>query len=349
MAAKNRKELNENELAGAMTDKFDQIKPHLPKILLGFAAVALIVFGVNYFVTSQEAAKEAKSINMILFGVENSSSGSSTSLDQQIEDYPDDNTAAWAHLLKGDRQLGTGMSRIFSDRVSGEESIQNSIEQFKKANEQAGEDSQLKQRALFSWARAEEALGRWEEATTRYAELLEYKGSPFAKMAEKAISRVKNPDNQEFYILFRERKNNSFELDPLESAPTTNTGLPARPDFTYPGEEPVVGNEPGVGDQEESGNKGETAPEQNPEENATPESKPKSEPPAPPEGVSDGKEKSPSPPAATEDKKQPLPKNDVQQNEAAGTEAKNSEKKPSAEKVSPPQTEPKQESAEKKE
>ena len=239
--SKSRKELNENELADAITDKFDLIKPHLPKIILGFAAIVAVVFGVNYMLSSRSAAKEQKSINMVLFSVENSAAGSLATLDKQIEDFPDDNSAAWAYMLKADRELTSGLQKVFVDKLAGKDFIQKSIKNFEQAIKVGGEDDFLKQRALFGWARALETLEQFDEAVAKYKELAEFEDSPFKSLAEKAIVRVQNPDNQEFFVLYNEKENDVFTVTPTETAPPTNSGLPARPDFTYPGEEVVSG------------------------------------------------------------------------------------------------------------
>lgn len=246
--SKSRKELKENELAGAITDQFDQIKPHLPKILIGVIAIVAIVFGINAVISSRSSAKEAKSINLVLFSVENSAAGSLATLDQQIDDFPDEEATAWAHLLKADRELTSGLEKIFVDKLAGRDFIQRSLKSFEKADKVAGGNQLVKLRALFGWARALESLGQFDDAAAKYAEVAKAgEDTPFKNLAEKGIVRVNNPHNQEFYILFNERENNTIVqggagATSTDSAPSTNSGLPSRPDFTYPGEEIVPGS-----------------------------------------------------------------------------------------------------------
>jgi hypothetical protein len=248
MAAKNRKELNENELAGALFDQLQQVKPHLPKIIVGAAVLGLIYWSIAYTVSTRASAKESKSTNMILFTVENSAAGSTARLDTQIEEFPEDNSSAWAYLLKGDRELGQGMSRIFADKETGRETIRRAINNFEKANKLAGDDLLLKERSLFAWARGLESLGLFDEAAEKYAEVTLIEDSPLSSLAKKGILRVNNSDNREFYVLFESKENNVFETDSTNTAPATDSGLPPRPDFTYPGEEPVPGaSEPTLG------------------------------------------------------------------------------------------------------
>lgn len=304
MAAKNRKELKENELVGALSDKFDQVKPHLPKILIGFFAIVAVVLGINYYLSSRSAGKEAKSINMVLFMVESSAAGSTATLDQQIEEFPDDNATAWAYLLKGDRELGDGLGRIFEDKKGARELIQKSIKNFEKATKQAGDDELLKQRSLFSWARALESIGQFDEAAAKYQEVTEFTDSAFADLAKKGIRRVNHPDNREFYVLF-ERKENTVLTDDLgESAPTTNSGLPDRPNFTYPGEESVLLDGSATG----------TPSTSDPKQEAKQKTEPKKQdkPPAPPKDVIEGDQNNDNgqKAGASKDDKKDAPKSD---------------------------------------
>jgi len=282
MAAKNRKELKENELAGVLTDRLELMKPHLPKILLAFVGLAGVVFGINYFIASRSSAKEAKSISMILYAVEQSSAGSVSTLNKQIEDFPDDNTAAWAMLLKADSQLSQGLDAIFVDKTGSLEKIESSLQNFEAAGEKAGDDAMLRRRVLYGWAKGLESLGEFAEAAGKYEEIIkENPDSPFAELANFGLERVLDPANREFYAVFQAKDDNVFSVPtaPGETAPMTNSGLPARPDFTYPGEEPV----PGIPDVSGGGSSFPTPP------------------PVPPQSVVDPKEQ---PPAATKSVKE---------------------------------------------
>ena len=261
--SKSRKELKENELVGAMTDQFDHIKPHLPKILIGIVAIVAIVFGVNALISSRSAAKESKAINLVLFGVENSAAGSLATLDSQIDEFPDEAVTAWAYLMKGDRELTSGLEKIFVDKLAGRDFIQRSLKNFEKAIELAGENKMVQTRAMFGLARAQESLGNFDTAAKEFAKLVELGDTPFKTLAEKGIERVKNADNQEFYILFNEKQNNAISetlSTTGDTAPQTNSGLKARPDFTYPGEELDIA---GADDNEPKGN--DDAPGTNPD------------------------------------------------------------------------------------
>lgn len=294
--SKSRKELNENELAGAISDQMDNIRPHLPKILIGFIAIAAVVFGINYVISSRSAAKEAKAINLVLFSVENSAAGSQATLDQQIDDFPNDPTTAWAYLIKADRSLTSGLEKIFVDRLAGRDFVQRSLEDFEKAIELGGDDARIKQRALFGWARALESLGRFDQAAAKFSELVELGDHPFTDLARKGIERVNEPQNREFYVMLEKRENNALAQTPGsaaggdDAAPGTDTGLLPRPDLTYPGEEPVTG----------AGLQTPANPDAGKEAPASDNSPGTDAPPAPPENVLD-QEKSPTEPKKSDE------------------------------------------------
>ncbi len=247
MSAKNRKEINDNEIVGAVTDHLDSIRQQMPKIIIGIVALIVVVFGIRYYLSSRDAAKEAKSKNVVLFAAEQSAAGSVSTLDKQIEDFPDDVASKWAYLMKADSQLAQGLNRIFRDKATGMESVKNAINNFEKAAEKAGEDGKLKQRALYGWARGLESIGKFDEAAAKYQEIVSsFEDSAFAKLSKIGMERVNSKENREFFVAFEQRENDVFTrpITNTESAPATNSGLPSRPDFTYPGEEPVVGTEP---------------------------------------------------------------------------------------------------------
>ena len=247
MSAKNRKEIDDNELVGAVTDHLDSIRQQMPKIITGIVALIVVVFGIRYYLSSRDAAKEAKAKNVVLFASEQSAAGSVSTLDKQIEDFPDDISSKWAYLMKADSQLAQGLNRIFRDKTTGMESVKNAITNFEKAANKAGEDEKLKQRALYGWARGLESIGKFDEAAAKYQEIVSsFEDSAFAKLSKIGIERVNSPENREFYVAFEKRENDVFTrpVTNTDSAPATNSGLPSRPDFTYPGEEPVVGTEP---------------------------------------------------------------------------------------------------------
>ena len=247
MAAKNRKEIDDNELVGAVTDHLDSIRQQMPKIITGIVALIVVVFGIRYYLSSRDAAKEAKSKNVVLFASEQSAAGSVSTLDEQIEDFPDDISSKWAYLMKADSQLAQGLNRIFRDKTTGMESVKNAITNFEKAADKAGEDKKLKQRALYGWARGLESIGKFDEAAAKYQEIVSnFEDSAFAKLSKIGVERVNSPENREFFVAFEKRENDVFTrpVTNTDSAPATNSGLPSRPDFTYPGEEPVVGTEP---------------------------------------------------------------------------------------------------------
>lgn len=317
--SKSRKDLKSNDLA-AITDQFEKIKPHLPKIIIGVVLIVAIVFGINYLVAQRSATREAKAASLILYAVANSSAGSSAVLDKQVEEYPDDITAGWALLMKADQELVQGINRLFEDKEAGRDSVNNSIRDFEQAFKKSDQDEALKIRSLFGWARALETNGKFEEATSKYREVLEFGDSPFSKLAEKAIARVSNPDNQEFFVLYSEKSNNVFESETGESAPMTDSGLPSRPDFTYPGEEPVLDNggstseippninSPTPDPGKSSGKNGTNNPKQKEEKSDSKASK--SPPPVPPKSVVDESKKpesgkpTPKEPAKTTDSPQ---------------------------------------------
>lgn len=307
MADKNKKEVDDNELVGAVTDHLDTIRQQMPKIIVGIVALIVVVFGIRYYLSSRDAAREAKSKNVVLFAAEQSAAGSVSTLDKQIEDFPDDTASKWAYLMKADSQLAQGLNRIFRDKTTGMESVNNAITNFEKAAKKAGEgDDKLKQRALYGWARGLESIGEFDKAAAKYEEIVtDFEDSAFAKLAEIGIKRVNSPDNREFFVAFTKRENDVFTrpAPKIESAPSTNSGLPARPDFTYPGEEPVAGTEPVPAISSEQNTPAKNTPA---EDAAAPESgdgnkatitpaktesetPPGEQPPAPPKSSEDGK------------------------------------------------------------
>lgn len=328
MADKNQKEVDDNELVGAVTDHLDTIRQQMPKIIVGIVALIVVVFGIRYYLSSRDAAREAKSKNVVLFAAEQSAAGSVSTLDKQIEDFPDDTASKWAYLMKADSQLAQGLNRIFRDKTTGMESVNNAITNFEKAAKNAGEgDEKLKERALYGWARGLESIGEFDKAAAKYEEVVtDFEDSAFAKLAEIGIKRVNSPDNREFFVAFTKRENDVFTrpAPKIESAPSTNSGLPSRPDFTYPGEEPVAGTEPVPAISSEQNTPAKNTPAENtPAEDAVPESGDGNKAtitPAKTESETPPGEQPPAPPKSSEDGKTETKADDLKKEEPAKSE-----------------------------
>lgn len=215
-----------------------------------------------------------------------------------VDEFPGTKVAEWALVHAAESELQSGIRNSFSDRSAGDRDLKSAKEQFQTLLDSATTLPEIRERALFGMARAEESTsdGDLKKAIDLYKKLIQdYPTSIFRKLAEQRVKPVEGEKvavlDQEgtkgFYKWFHaqtpkpgDRQRPGFNMPLPGAAPggaKKEGGLPGLPDLpalpTLPGlPEPVTSSPP-------SDEKKPATPEK--ESPAKPESKPVEKPAAP--------------------------------------------------------------------
>lgn len=158
-------------------------------------------------------------------------------MENTISHHGNEAVADWARLWLADNELGKGIDALFVDKSDGKDRLKSARERFTAL--QNSSNPMLRSRALLGLGRAEESLGRLDEARKAYDELIaKFKNSPEARLAETRRAALEKESTKQFYAWFAEYTPPSvdFSKDP---------GIPGqRPDFESSLDAPPSG--PGI-------------------------------------------------------------------------------------------------------
>lgn len=241
MSKQKQEELKENDLAGIIESKLVELKPYGPAIGLIAVAVLVVAGGlVYYFSQSQNAAGEQWSD---LFKASYKVRQDQTPKEylNQAENHAGSQAGFWATQLAADQHFSLGTRDAMSDQSKAMESFGNAEKSYKLVMDSVtiGENPTLWRRAVYGVARSQEAQGNFDAAKSSYETLVEKAGdTAVGKASKAAIERISTPSAAAFFTAY---KNFKFEKpDPTattmtdDDAPGSDSGLDARPDFSYP-------------------------------------------------------------------------------------------------------------------
>jgi tetratricopeptide (TPR) repeat protein len=165
--------------------------------------------------------------------LQNSNSSDAEALRSVSDRYTNTAAGRMARLFEADTNLGSGIMTLYSDREQAEATIQDAIKGY-RAVADTSDDKLLVARAYFGLGRAQESLGKVEDAITAYGQAVAATQSDaVANAAQQRIDLLKKAETQEFLTWFAKQ-----DFKPADPAmPPTLPGsqsLPDLPDLDLP-------------------------------------------------------------------------------------------------------------------
>ena len=307
MAAKKKDELKKNELADIIEAKLDAIKPYSGAIGIVVVLLVAVVGGGIWMVVRNQKASEQAWADLYQASYQAQFEDSADLLKVSEKDTP---AGLWARQFAADFHMNEGSREVFKDREAGLKKINLAKEDFQYIVDKVDKSKQklLWSRASFGRARALESLGEFEEAKKVYESLAsDLKDSVIGDAAAEGVTRVSNATTVAWYKAFKTREKDDLlsMMTAVGEAPDSDTGLPARPDFSYP---EIIVPAPGSANED--------APPTPPDGTTNEEA-----PPAPPEGDAKDDAKKSDLPVDEDAPKKVEPKSD--EDEAADSKDKN--------------------------
>ena len=221
MKAEHRHELQTNALADWVAGSAEKARPYTPLILVGIAALAIVV-GILSYLNSAERNSKAAAAYAYISAMLNEGIGD---LQATVTDYRGTDVGVLAQIQVADRLLTSASNDLFTNKAAGRENLQKAAEAFTLARDET-RDPMLRSWALFGLGQAHESLGDLEKARSDYQQLLkDYPNSSLAAAARKNLEQLNQPAIKEFYDWFAKQ-------EPRPPAADPSTGIPGlKPSF----------------------------------------------------------------------------------------------------------------------
>lgn len=201
MKTERRHELARNELADLIGDKIEALKPYSTALTATALAVVVAVFAFVLWSRKSEA-RRAKGWQEYFTASQSVKEGDDDLL-KVIDDYPHTSAALWARVSIADRQLAKGIDQLFNDRSLARQSLDDAVEGFRTALDEASDDQILSERATFGLAEAYEAKNDLSQAREQYQAVIDrWPGGAFAGMAGDRLSDLERRGTKDFYDWF---------------------------------------------------------------------------------------------------------------------------------------------------
>lgn len=195
-------ELEGNALADGLGDVIDAIRPHLRAIAL--AGLGLVLAAVAWmWMQQQRAALEARSWDDYLLAVR---PVDPAALAEVITAHPGTAAAGWARLWQAEISLDEGSQLLFVDRARATPKLEDAASLY--AGVLAARPSGLlAERATFGLAKANEALGKIDEARAGYEAVVdEHPDGLLAGPGRQRIAALSGNGTREWYDWFASQR-----------------------------------------------------------------------------------------------------------------------------------------------
>jgi tetratricopeptide (TPR) repeat protein len=201
MKTERRHALARNELADLIGEKIEALKPYSTAITATALAVVVAIFAFVLWSRKSES-RRAKAWEEY-FAASQSADNSDAKLLEVIDDYPRSSAALWARISLADKQLAKGVDQLFNDRTLARQSLDEAVEEFRTALDEAADDPLLAERAMFGLAEAYEAKNDLSQAREQYRALLDqWPQGAFAGIANDRLADLERRGTKEFYDWF---------------------------------------------------------------------------------------------------------------------------------------------------
>lgn len=212
MKSDRRHELEKNALADSLGGGIQAVQPMLPLILGGIAVLVVGSLGYAMY-SSSKKAKAASAWTNYYFNLASEDPDKFVAV---ADDFPGSTAAGWARQTAGAAYLSQGIQSLYRNRAEGEKLLNQAIEAFEDASQAT--EPELRNKALFCLAQANEALGQLGKAAEGYEAVSKSTEFPaLAVDAGKRLDYIQSDAGKNFYAWFD-------KLDPKPDSPIDLSG-----------------------------------------------------------------------------------------------------------------------------
>lgn len=213
MDSEHRHELEENELAGWLTEKVQWVQAKLPQIVVSIIALIAAIAGWSAYSNNAEAkrAESWRSYSLAVGGV----NPSLEALQLAATENPGTEVETWSRITWADGQLFNGANYYLRDRIKSEEALTEAETAYKELV--SAKNTEIADRAAYGLARILDLRGDLDAAREQYARV----GGPFAELAADRAEELAS-----------EKVIASYAWITQTSAAPTDTATGDRPDLT---------------------------------------------------------------------------------------------------------------------
>lgn len=191
-------ELEGNALADGIGRLVDAIQPHLRVIGLGIAGLFLAAIAWMWM-NQQRGALEAQGWNDYLAAF---TSEDPSAFDAVAKTHAGSAAGDWARLIQAEMALNEGTRLLFVDRGQASPKLQAAADAYGELLVRRAKGL-LAERATFGLAKANESLGRIDEARVGYdAVVADYPEGVLADMARQRAEALASADAKDWYTWF---------------------------------------------------------------------------------------------------------------------------------------------------
>ena len=218
-----RREAASAELKAIGPAAVDALRPHLRAILMGIGCLLLAAISWLWL-QQQRAALVAKSWDDYMFAI---SPVDPAALADVATQHPGTPAGEWADLIQAEMALDEGAELLFVDRDRAMPKLQAAADGY-AALLVGRQKGLLAERAMFGLAKANESLGKVDDARQGYeAVASDYPGGALAGMARQRSRSLEGERAQEWYTWFAAQKMTPptpVDNSPILGAPASGFG-----------------------------------------------------------------------------------------------------------------------------
>jgi predicted negative regulator of RcsB-dependent stress response len=221
-----KQELEHNELADALGDQIERVKPYVLKIGIALAVIAVITIGVYWFMSSLNR-KQVDSWAAKIFATQVVDTDRQAQRLESVWKNHEPPASFWALLDAGYYEMLEGNDSYIQDNAKARSQLKSAKEKFEQILEDADSDlTMLRNKAAYLLAYAHESLGEFADAEKKYREFLDMaEDSPMKELGELGLARVTDPKSKEMFNQYVNWKAKVAPADPVISS---------RPDISFP-------------------------------------------------------------------------------------------------------------------
>jgi len=216
MDSQHRHELQQNDLALGLQKLNRFLEKYGNRISIGICVATALLVGWILWQRSNKAREQVAWSQL-------SAASSPDDLADVWKKNLDSSAAPWARLVEAEQRLAAGIQSMFLDVEAGRKDVDLARKSFEVLSEQSSATREVRERALFGLARAEESLsdGSTKEATAAYQRLLErFPESFFKDEAQRRLKELASGGSGDFYQWFAK-----FERPRAKDQTPRDTGL----------------------------------------------------------------------------------------------------------------------------
>jgi hypothetical protein len=206
MKAERRHELQHNEVADWLAKAIERAKPY-SRAIVGVALAATVLLITYVVLSNRSETRQTSAWNQYYKAINAPSpEGVQADLEAVAETHKKTVAGHWAQVALADLQLGEGINDFFRDKSAAKKKLASAIEHYGEVVSLA-EDPLLVARARYGMARAQESLGKLDDARETYKQIVQAPGTnAYAAVAKLRLDDLNRTSTEEFYAWFAEQE-----------------------------------------------------------------------------------------------------------------------------------------------